>query len=491
MRVVYIDIDTLRADHLGCYGYHRNTSPNIDKIAEQGIRFENCFNSDSPCLPSRAGMWMGRHGIHTGVVNHGGTDADPMREGADRDFTNAPRLNHWPMVMARNGIHTVSVSPFAERHSAWWFCAGFKEMYNTGKRGQERADEVVPTALEWLDRHGADDNWFLHVNTWDPHAHYRTPVDYGNPFEGDPPPDWITDETIAGHRQGYGPNSACEVANYQGLEDLDPEKFPRLPRQMKTTEDFRKWIDGYDTGIHYADMHAGQLFDKLEALGVLEDTAILISSDHGENQGELNIYGDHQTADTITSRVPCILKWPGLKPGVRDGFHYQSDVAATMLELWGMDVPAAWDGRSIAAPLTDGVESGRPFLVCGQNCWSSQRMVRFENYALIRTYHTGLKQFPGLMLFDVDADPHLQHNLADERPDIVEAGLARLERWHTEMMHTSDYNIDPMWNVIREGGPLHTRGRLESYCRRLRETGRAHHADFLEKQGGLPIDMPF
>src|SRR4030042_1830578 len=101
MRFLMLDLDTLRADHLGCYGYHRNTSPNIDRVAEQGVRFDNCFNSDAPCLPSRAGMWMGRHGIHTGVINHGGTDAAPMREGPGRDFKTADRFAHRPTVMKK------------------------------------------------------------------------------------------------------------------------------------------------------------------------------------------------------------------------------------------------------------------------------------------------------------------------------------------------------------------------------------------------------
>lgn len=71
MRVLYIDIDTLRPDHLGCYGYHRDTSPNIDRIAVQGVRFDNCYASDVPCLPSRTAPISGRFRIHTGVIVHG------------------------------------------------------------------------------------------------------------------------------------------------------------------------------------------------------------------------------------------------------------------------------------------------------------------------------------------------------------------------------------------------------------------------------------
>ncbi len=486
MRFVYFDIDTLRADHLGCYGYHRNTSQNIDQVASEGVRFENCFNSDAPCLPSRAGMFMGRHGIHTGVINHGGTDADPMPEGPQRGFKNSPRFHHWPMVMKLAGKYTVSVSPYPERHSAWWFNAGFRETYNPGKSGGERADEVFPYALDWLERNGSKDNWFLHINCWDPHTPYRTPMEYGNPFENDPPPDWMTDEIIARDLASYGPNSPNEVACWRGLDEIG--EFPRLPKQMKNVADFRRWIDGYDTGIHYADFYVGKVLDLLKKLGIYDETAILISSDHGENQGELGIYGDHHTADSITSRVPCILKWPGVAPGVRQGLHYQSDVAAMTLELWDMKVPGAWDGRSFAEAFRQGRDAGREYLVVSQNCWSCQRSARWDNWLLMRTYHTCYHPFPGVMLFDVAADSHLQHNLAEKRPDVVDHGLAVIERWHSEMMQTSQYEIDPMWRVIREGGPYHGRNVLPAYLARLRATGRAHHAEFLEKQGGRPID---
>jgi hypothetical protein len=89
----------------------------------------------------------------------------------------------------------------------------------------------------------------------------------------------------------------------------------------------------------------------------------------------------------------------------------------------------------------------------------------------------------------IAADPHLQDNLADAEPAVRDQGLALLERWHGEMMASSDYNIDPMWNVIRAGGPYHTRDMVERYAGRLRETGRPHHAEFIEKHRGTPIDL--
>jgi len=95
MRIVYIDIDTLRPDHLGCYGYERNTSPHIDNIAKEGTIFSECYASDVPCLPSRASFFTGRFGIHSGIVGHGGTAADMRLTGLERGFEDQFKAQSW------------------------------------------------------------------------------------------------------------------------------------------------------------------------------------------------------------------------------------------------------------------------------------------------------------------------------------------------------------------------------------------------------------
>ena len=95
MRILYLDIDALRPDHLGCYGYHRNTSPNIDRMAEQGVRFTNYYTPDAPCLPSRTALFSGRFVIHNGVVNHGARAADIPLEGETRKFRSAFSVSVW------------------------------------------------------------------------------------------------------------------------------------------------------------------------------------------------------------------------------------------------------------------------------------------------------------------------------------------------------------------------------------------------------------
>lgn len=498
MRILYIDIDTLRPDHLGCYGYHRNTSPNIDGVAAKGTRFDNCYVSDAPCLPSRAALYSGKCGIRNGAVNHGGKAAELLIDTRRRHFRTLE--DNFIYTLRKAGFYTVSVSPFGERHSSFWFYNGFREIYNTGKGGGERSDEVVPTALDWLDRNGAKDNWYLHVNVWDPHTPYQVPMSEGNPFKDDAPPSWMTESIIRKNWDNYGPGSGQEPGGgYLGTSAEFCKTFPRVPRQIKTLKDYRKWIDGYDCGIYYADKHAGMILDKLKDLGIDGDTVVMISSDHGENQGELSVYGDHQTADHITNRVPMIIYDPKGRIGkckADKSLHYQFDVAATLLELAGGNVPQTWDGKSFLGSLRKGRPEGRDYLVVSNCAWACQRAVRWDNYIMIKTYHSGYKNYPEIMLFDLEKDPHELANLADKRPDLVDHALARLEEWKAEEMKRSFTDIDPMWTVMREGGPFHASygsPNFEKYAERLRKTGRGKHAkDFARRKEStdfIPVDF--
>lgn len=148
MKVLFVDIDTLRPDHMGCYGYGRNTTPNIDQVAKEGVRFDNYYCSDAPCLPSRAALVSGNFGIKNGVVGHGGTAADRFNEGITREFQDNRDLWNFHNIFRRAGLYTASVSTFPERHSAWWFLAGFQESYNQGGKGMESGETVLPYALD-------------------------------------------------------------------------------------------------------------------------------------------------------------------------------------------------------------------------------------------------------------------------------------------------------------------------------------------------------
>jgi arylsulfatase A-like enzyme len=477
MRVLYIDIDTLRADHLGCYGYHRPTSPHIDRIAAQGVRFERCYASDVPCLPSRSALISGRFGIHNGVVGHGGTAADPLLDGEQRSFSSQLARTSFAALLRKLGMRTVTLSSFAERHAAYHWHAGFQETATVGKRGLENADEVHALAADWLARNGRSDHWFLHVQFWDPHTPYRAPAAVGEPFASMPLPAWLDEDVRAEHVRGPGPHSAQEMVGFS--DEYPYGDYPRQPHKADSMAAVRRMFDGYDTGVLYADRYVGELCVRLRELGILDDTAILISADHGETLGELNVYGDHHTADEHTAHVPMIVRWPGLGPRVDRALCYQFDVAASVVELLGGSVPQIWDARSMAGAMRAGCEDGRGELVLSQGAWTCQRAVRFEQWLCIFTMHDGYHGFPQAMLFDLERDPHEQHDLAAQEPDVVEEARARLQRWHTQMMASSRTGIDPLETVLREGGPYHVRGQLTAYLERLRATGRAKWADHL------------
>jgi len=486
MRILYIDIDTQRSDHLGCYGYHRNTSPNIDRVAAEGVRFESCYASDTPCLPSRTALCTGRFGFHNGVVGHGGTAAELLLEGGERGFRSTHGVAAWPVRLRGQGLKTATVSSFANRHTAYHWLSGFDEAYDVGKGGLETADEVHAIARDWLERNGERDDWFLHVHFWDPHTPYRAPADY-DPFAGDPLPAWLTEEVRAAHWQGYGPHSAQETMGF-GPAPAFAQYFPRQPQMADSMDAVRAIFDSYDAGVRFADDYVGRLLNQLADLGVLDDTAIMISADHGETLGELNIYSDHMTADEHTAHVPMILRWPGAPEANRGrvdhALHYQFDVAATLLELLGGRVPRSWDGVSFAESFNAGQDAGRDYLVLSQGAWTCQRSVRVGDHLCIRTYHDGYHDFPRHMLFDLVADPHEQHDLAKQHPEIVARAMELLDDWHGDMLSTAIQSVDPLSTVMREGGPFHTRGELAGYCARLRATDRAAAADALERRHG-------
>ncbi len=495
MRLLYIDIDTLRPDHLGCYGYHRDTSPNIDAVAARGVRFSGVYASDTPCLPSRSALISGRFGIHNGVVGHGGSAAEPFREGSSRGFWSTLAMTSWARQLRNAGIRTTTISTFAERHAAYHWLAGFSENTNVGLGGLETADRVSTEFLSWVDRRGREDDWFCHVHIWDPHTPYRTPSDFGDPFAGAPIPAWYTEEIRAAHWDLPGPHSAQEMSGFGGSSGN--ERHPRQPLEATDLDQVRRMFDGYDTGIRYADDHVGRWLNALADAGVLDDTAVMISSDHGETLGELGTYCDHHFADEQTSHLPMILHWPGVTGAeggrVAGGLHYQLDVAATVTELAGGRVAPGWDGESFAEDLRAGEQpAGREHLVLSHGAWTAQRAVRTGDDLYLRTFHDGFHALADRMLFDVAVDPHEQTDLAGDRPERCRELDDVLESWRDDCLASSTTGVDPIDIVLEEGGPWHVRGRLSEYAERLRATGRGQWADLLldrhprEAAGELP-----
>jgi arylsulfatase A-like enzyme len=478
VRVLYIDLDSLRPDHLGCYGYGRRTSPNIDRIAAEGIRFSSCYASDVPCMPSRTSLFSGRLGIHHGCVSHTGTRAEAFTEGPSRPFRTDWGRTAWMRQLRNAGVRTVTFSGFAERHAAWHWYAGFQEIHDTGAFGRETADQVAPAAIAWLRESGRGDDWFLHVNLWDIHVPYRTPEAVGNRFANEPVPDsWLTEELLEMHRRQPGIRSARDalfLAHAEQRPDLNPPS-------LETLADVKRMVDGYDTAISHADDHVGRILSVLDDLGILRETAVIIGADHGECLGELNAYGGHCFADACTTRVPLIVRWPGVTDAAAgqcdEELHYHIDLAPTVNKLLAADIPDTWDAQGMAPAVAGVSGSGRDHLVLSQLAQTCQRAVVFrsdgEDYLYLRTLRSGYYAIARELLFNLTHDPHETRDLADERADLAANASQLLENWRAAMLADRRHG-DPLDTVLKEP-PEQS---LERYAERLRSTGRE---DWIER----------
>jgi choline-sulfatase len=474
MRVIYIDCDTLRPDHLGCYGYHRNTSPTIDVLAAESTRFTRVFASDVPCLPSRTALFSGQFGIRTGVVGHAGTFARGRYPG-DGHATDPERLP-LPMALARGGYRTTTFTTFHQRHLAWRFCAGWHEIQRFAETiGDEVATDLEQPAIDWLTRNGQQEDWFLHLHFWDPHVPYNTPLDYGNPFADDPPPAFPDADRIARQLSSYGPMGAADLIN-----DYH-RPHPRMPRALASAEDFRTLIDGYDVGIRYFDDTLGRILNVVADLGILDDCAIIVSSDHGENQGELDLYTSHSTADAVTCRVPLLIRWPGMPPDqVCDALVYQLDLAPTLCELLDVEVPPGWDGQSFAGAVSGSPVQARRQLVLGQGAYFVQRALLRDDWLYIRTLHAALSPMPSELLFDLRHDPREEHNLIAKEARRAQEMRDGLDEWWDGA--ASDVGADPLAEMAAEGGAFYPRQFRDNYLALLSRTGRQWAADEIAKR---------
>jgi len=284
MRIIIFDLDCLRPDHLGCYGYERPTSPNIDAIAREGMVFSGYHCANSPCLPSRMEWTSGRFGIRNGVVSNVG--AGSRFRIRTRSYGGPLPENEMLMRRLRaSGWDTVSFSNFADRHAAPWFMCGWSEFHTPNlKSGAETADEVNVPVLRWLRQNSGRDNVLLHINYWDAHRCYKMDAKWADRFRDHPVPQtWPDEEAIAAHQAYTGPFTAqAQFRNGQS-------PHPLMPGSVSSRRDFEHVVTGYDAAIAYVDHHVGVVMNELAANGGLDDTAIIVTADHGDAFGEHGI----------------------------------------------------------------------------------------------------------------------------------------------------------------------------------------------------------
>jgi arylsulfatase A-like enzyme len=481
MKIIYVDVDTLRPDHTGAYGYHRDITPNLDEMAQDSVRFDRYYCSDSPCLPSRTALTSGQFGITNGVVGHAGEAARYRLDSGHGPETGRPLLGQ---LLKNHGYYTAAVSSFAERHRAYFFMGNFQENIQADPNmGDEPAELITDTAIDWLQRNQHRDDWYLHLTYWDPHTDYLQPKEWTDRAAASgPAPDWPTQDVIDSHAEIYGPRTALDLHYAGGTRQ--PSRVPyNMPEQILTRGDYEHLINGYDGAICYWDHHFGRLRQAIADLGLTEDVAIIVSADHGEALGELGSYGEHGLATEPVHHLPMVVFWPGITEQAErkscDALLYNIDYGPTLCDLLDLPMPEKWQGESFADAVRGNEIDSREFLVLGQGAHTFQRSVRTRDYLYTRTYHPGANRVDLEALYNVTDDPYLEHNLIDKDLDTAAHMRSNLLQWWHTYAASPGALPDPMQASLQNGPTLYTRP--EQYAEHLRNTGREHLARMLEE----------
>ncbi len=418
--IIFIGVDTLRADHLHCYGYPRDTSPNIDRLASEGVLCERMFCAGIPTHPSFTTYYTGQHPMTHGVVSHGGR-AELSRE--------TPTL---PELLLQADYTTCAVDNLWRARA--WFGRGYEFYLDPSvRRGLTlavTAEELNGRAIPWLRRH-ADEQFFLFIHYWDPHYPLNPPARHRGLFYEGNPTDPANHELDEWWRHPLGALARDTWLRRPDGKVTDPEYVVAL----------------YDQEIRGLDDAIGELVGTVDELGLTERTLIVFVSDHGTSLTEHGIFFDHHGLYDNTIHVPLIARWPGRLPqGVRVPQMLQTtDVAPTLLEGAGLRVPRTMDGRSAWKLLTgEATEGGHERVVSLESTWQSKWSLRTHTHKFILARDPGLDGGPLRELYDLLADPTEAHNLVDEQPEVAASMEAELEAWIAERMRVLGRDTDPL-----------------------------------------------
>lgn len=439
-------VDTLRADHLGCYGYARDTSPRIDAFAAESARFENAATPKPKTSPAIAslftGLWPETHGIHsTSMVL------------PDEHVTLAETL-------LAAGFQTFGVAANVNISKRFGFDQGFQDFRRVrksgdtddndrgsdGERPRDRAGKnaarVRDELFDWLEQR-EDGRFFAYVHFIDPHCPYTPPKEWVSRFRGDP-----LDGTLG-------------VADARvGVDDYD-EAIHEAVYLPAVGRDLDGYVARYDAEISYTDQIIGEILDELDRRGLRESTTVVFTADHGESMTEHHTWfnhGEHPYEEQV--HIPLLVRGPGVAAGPRSEQVSLVGLMPTLLEVVGVRVPENIEGRSFAGRLADAgppedlAHAGSPTFVSARHGAKSVRGVRTNRWKFL-TREAGIDlrealapqslllpgtRIPLLLspwrdqdlaaeLYDLVVDPKETVNLAWRRPD-ERARLAALSDRH-------------------------------------------------------------
>jgi arylsulfatase A-like enzyme len=391
--VVFVTVDTLRADHLGCYGYPRPTSPAIDRLAARGLLFRHAESVQSATWPAITSLHTSLYPSAHGVVWNGWQPREGITTLAEllraRGFATAAFVTN--MLRARH--------------------PGFSRVHLARAATQAEQDRrATDAAIAHLD-HVRDRRFFLWLHLLSPHADYAPPPPHDDAFArgGTSRLDGTMTELVALRERG---------------ERLGEEDVARI-------------VDLYDGEVAFADEQVGRLLDALRERGLERTTLVVFSADHGEDLHQHNAYFFHSPSMYSSSlAVPLVLSWPGVLPQGEATDHPASlvDVAPTVLSLLGLPVPSFFQGHALLEGRRVPREAARRVAFSE----TSGRVfgARTPEWRLVYNPEKLHPDAPGgpypigeLELYDLRSDPSEQRDVATERRDVAERLTADVLAW--------------------------------------------------------------
>ncbi|MFO7955705.1 MAG: sulfatase [Candidatus Brocadiia bacterium] len=442
MNFIFIISDTLRRDHLGCYGNDWISTPHIDRFAENSLLFLNAYSASFPTVPHRRDVLTGRYtASYTGWAPLSGDEVVLPQVLGPAGYTSmmvadTPHIleNGYHYDRAFDGFEWIrgqesdrwKTAPEAPEHACDPDKLRNPDMLR--KRHRRNAEwwryesdtcvaRTMTEACRWLEENYRRENFFLYVDTFDPHE----------PWD---PPQWYVDM--------YDPGYEGDVVDYPLYSRTDFLSQAELKHARAC----------YAGEVSLVDRWVGRVLEKVEDLGLLEDTVVLLTTDHGFLHGEHSIIGKslirgRQMAyiplyEEIT-HIPLVVHYPGVGAGSPAAVVQPMDFMPTVLDLAGAEVPDTVHGESFAPVLRGETDVHREFAVASPylDVWACAATVTCGKWSAILWSQPedlpgaedkavdGFAKGPGLeieredMLFDLGEDPAQQSDVAADHPDVL------------------------------------------------------------------------
>lgn len=414
--VIFILVDTLRADRLGCYGRADGLSPLMDEWAAEGVLFERATAESSWTLPSVASFFCGFYPTVHKVTSYEDALQKSRVAGEVRYF--GDEFTTLAEVLQASGYETAgfSANPFVTRK--FGFAQGFEHFDSSFADNSTQGGVVNAAALKWLATRDVSKPFFMYLHYMDIHDPYKASAQFVEPLvdavEAKPDKRTLTERERKRHVRYFTKSAVA---------------YKDVPKHTRLFQYADYWQARYDSGVPQINVYLNELRAKLVELGLWDNALLVMTADHGESLGEHLIWAHGLSAHQDQLHVPLILRWPGRLPeGKRIGSTVRLfDVMPTLLELLEIDAPERIQARSLCG-LIRGDASSVPFAFAeAVKEHPGEKALIVAQWKLLA--YTSEDRYE---LYDLDADPTERNDLANQQPQRVEELKKLLSRQITE-----------------------------------------------------------